>query len=256
MTTYYCNHLDVTGAKDDLDQFISDFHIDRAMIDTKVNEGKWRCDKGWNDDGHREFIKTVSEETGGCGRWDRIRMSSKEDGILISFDSTGGHGGSIVSWMAENHPGLAFSIVFFNDPHQSTCLRFQDGEWAAEESTEIACGKYGTYSDRRLVLSNENQHGSPAEAREALRRWLIAYTGCTIQHDGWPCGTCFNHLLTRIGLDLPHPAYRISNAEPDRANEVWRAIVQIREADLSEGGVPASQTETLEEPFLKSSNHC
>jgi hypothetical protein len=27
--------------------------------------------------------------------------------------------------------------------------------------------------------------------RTKLRRKLAAVTGCTVQHDGWPCGSCF-----------------------------------------------------------------
>jgi hypothetical protein len=69
------------------------------------------------------------------------------------------------------------------------------------------------------------------EAREGLRRWLVAATGCDIQHTGWPCGTCTIHLLTRLGLVEHHPAYHERNADPDRHNEVWRAILQIRDTE-------------------------
>lgn len=31
--------------------------------------------------------------------------------------------------------------------------------------------------------------------RETLRLALVQATGCEIQHDGWPCGTCFHHLF-------------------------------------------------------------
>ena len=27
--------------------------------------------------------------------------------------------------------------------------------------------------------------------KRTLKRALRAKTGCTVQHDGWPCGTCF-----------------------------------------------------------------
>jgi hypothetical protein len=82
------------------------------------------------------------------------------------------------------------------------------------------------------------------EAREELRQWLVKHTGCAIQApyineatageddalQGWPCGTCTMHLLTEIGLDSADPLYQDRNEEPDRHNEVWRAILQIREA--------------------------
>ena len=67
------------------------------------------------------------------------------------------------------------------------------------------------------------------KAREELRRWAVKYTaGCEIQ-DNWPCGTCFVHLLEKLGLDNNHPAYHEHNKPVDRTNEVWRAILQIRE---------------------------
>ena len=72
------------------------------------------------------------------------------------------------------------------------------------------------------------------EAREQLRMWAVKYTeGCDIQ-DRWPCGTCFMDLLNRIGLDDTKPEYKERNKEHDctRHNEVWRAILQIREAKL------------------------
>lgn len=51
------------------------------------------------------------------------------------------------------------------------------------------------------------------EAREDLKDFLVAYTGCTIQ-SGWPCGTCTIELLKQLGVNNP--------------NEAWQAILQVR----------------------------
>lgn len=69
-----------------------------------------------------------------------------------------------------------------------------------------------------------------AETRVAFRKFLVKATGCSIQ-GGWPCGTCTMQLLTDLGLDSDEPEYKERNEEPDRHNEVWRAILQIREHD-------------------------
>jgi endonuclease YncB( thermonuclease family) len=67
---------------------------------------------------------------------------------------------------------------------------------------------------------------------EALRIALIEATSCAIQEsaDGkeWPCGTCACALLGKV---LPHTAqeYAEHNDPVDRVNEVWRAIVQMRD---------------------------
>jgi len=66
------------------------------------------------------------------------------------------------------------------------------------------------------------------QAREDLRKYLVEYTGCEIQ-DGWPCGTCIMALLNGLGLDDTKPEYKEHNKPIDRHNEVWRAILQIRE---------------------------
>ena len=78
------------------------------------------------------------------------------------------------------------------------------------------------------------------EAREDLRKYLIKHTkGCVIQGGiisgkkksfGWPCGTCVIDLLSRIGLDSEKEEYKKSNETPERHNEIWRAILQIRDA--------------------------
>jgi len=68
------------------------------------------------------------------------------------------------------------------------------------------------------------------KAKEELRKWAVKNTtGCNIQ-DGWPCGTCFIHLLGKLGLDAKDARYYEHNSPVDRANEVWRAILQIRVA--------------------------
>ena len=76
-----------------------------------------------------------------------------------------------------------------------------------------------------------------------LRTALIkATSGCTIQQTadgaGWPCGTCVCSLL---GTLLPHNAseYSQHNDPLDRVNEVWRAILQMR--DFAENGLTASE---------------
>jgi hypothetical protein len=68
---------------------------------------------------------------------------------------------------------------------------------------------------------------------DELREWLVFWTGgCDIQ-GGFPCGTCVCGLLDELGVneDKQH------NKPIDRINEVWRAILQIREpyvkSDLS-----------------------
>ena len=71
------------------------------------------------------------------------------------------------------------------------------------------------------------------EARESLRLWSVKYTGgCAIQQaeNGklWPCGTCFNALLGKL-LGTDKTAYNEHNKPVDRINEVWRAILQIRD---------------------------
>ena len=88
-----------------------------------------------------------------------------------------------------------------------------------------------------------NQTKKARQFVEDLRTALIkATSGCTIQQgaDGkdWPCGTCVCGLL---GSLLPHDAseYTQRNDPPDRVNEVWRAILQMR--DCAESGLTASE---------------
>jgi len=74
------------------------------------------------------------------------------------------------------------------------------------------------------------------EAREELRKWLVKYTGCGVQEGingkNYPCGTCFMALLDSLGLDGHNPEYEEHNKPVDRHNEVWRAVLQIRDAEL------------------------
>ena len=64
------------------------------------------------------------------------------------------------------------------------------------------------------------------EARDELREWIATYTMCEVQK-GWACGTCLIGFLDELGVyeDKQH------NKPIDRCNEVWRAILQIREHD-------------------------
>lgn len=72
------------------------------------------------------------------------------------------------------------------------------------------------------------------KAREELRQWLINNSDCECQEGihGWtyPCGTCLFALLKNIGLNPNNKMYKEHNKEVDRLNEVWRAILQIRDA--------------------------
>lgn len=70
-------------------------------------------------------------------------------------------------------------------------------------------------------------------AREEFRQWLVKHTHCEVQtgivngkhsESGWPCGTCVVAFLGELGVQ-EHGAH---NGPPDRMNEAWRAILQIR----------------------------
>jgi hypothetical protein len=63
----------------------------------------------------------------------------------------------------------------------------------------------------------------------SLRKLLVHHTFCDVQN-GWPCGTCFLSTLSEV-LDNTNPEYHNHNEPIDRDNEVWRAILQIRELD-------------------------
>ena len=74
------------------------------------------------------------------------------------------------------------------------------------------------------------------KAREELRKWMVEYTDCDLQTGSggaWPCETCTATLLKSIGLALTDPQYSEHNDEVYHFNEVWRAILQIRDAKLT-----------------------
>lgn len=51
--------------------------------------------------------------------------------------------------------------------------------------------------------------------RELLRKVLVNATGgCAIQHDGWPCNSCFH------SLDI--------SVSSDRLHEMWEAVLAFR----------------------------
>lgn len=87
-------------------------------------------------------------------------------------------------------------------------------------------------------MAKKTLYDTPEQMREGLRRYLVRATDCAIQESvdgkGWPCGTCFMNLLTELGLDSSKPEYAENNGlrdgKTDRFNEVWRAILQIRDA--------------------------
>lgn len=70
--------------------------------------------------------------------------------------------------------------------------------------------------------------------REELRQWAIKVArGCNVQKgDGYgrcyPCGTCFIDGLKRI-MKENNPIIDEHNEPVDRFNEIWRAILQIRD---------------------------
>ena len=71
------------------------------------------------------------------------------------------------------------------------------------------------------------------EAKRAFCRFLVEHSGCSTQDgkDGmsYPCGTCVIALFDAMGLKQKDAQYEDHNEELDRANEVWRAILQIRD---------------------------
>lgn len=60
--------------------------------------------------------------------------------------------------------------------------------------------------------------------KEELRQWAVKWTKCDAQHTGYPCGTCFCHLLGELGVRETG----LHNDPVERTNEVWRALLQIR----------------------------
>ena len=51
--------------------------------------------------------------------------------------------------------------------------------------------------------------------REEVRRNLEIELGCTIQHDGWPCGSCFCTLDADVNLK-------------EDIGEYWQAVLDFR----------------------------
>ena len=68
--------------------------------------------------------------------------------------------------------------------------------------------------------------------KKELCELLVKHTGCRVQEakDGQlrPCGTCTCDLLGSL-MDEEAPEYKEHNDDFDRVNEVWRAILQIRD---------------------------
>lgn len=70
------------------------------------------------------------------------------------------------------------------------------------------------------------------QRREELRKWAIKIAGgCKIQtgegdKKKYPCGTCFCMGLTKLLKQTS--VYKEHNEPIDRINEVWRALLQIR----------------------------
>lgn len=70
------------------------------------------------------------------------------------------------------------------------------------------------------------------QLREKIRKFVVEISGgCEIQGEDkqlWPCGTCLNHILGEL-VDKHKPEYNERNEPPDRINEVWRFILQMRD---------------------------
>ena len=49
--------------------------------------------------------------------------------------------------------------------------------------------------------------------KKKLKQYLAEETGCTIQHDGWPCGSCFNTIDVELAEDI---------------KEYWQPVLSIR----------------------------
>jgi hypothetical protein len=67
---------------------------------------------------------------------------------------------------------------------------------------------------------------------EAVRTALVEATACGIQESvvgkNWPCGTCTCDLIVKL-LPESAPEYAEHNDPVDRVNELWRAILQMRD---------------------------
>jgi len=80
-----------------------------------------------------------------------------------------------------------------------------------------------------MVISSNRQREFVEDFRLAL---INGTNGCGLQNgaDGkvWPCGTCICALLDSL-MPITAPEYSRHNEPIDRVNEVWRAILQIRD---------------------------
>jgi hypothetical protein len=84
-----------------------------------------------------------------------------------------------------------------------------------------------------MSKTTDQEKGRQHEFIEDLRLALIKGThGCELQEGAngksWPCGTCTCALLGSV-LPETAPQYAEHNDPVDRINEVWRAILQIRD---------------------------
>tara|TARA_Y100001963_G_C6778079_1_gene448382 strand:+ start:670 stop:951 length:282 start_codon:yes stop_codon:yes gene_type:complete len=48
---------------------------------------------------------------------------------------------------------------------------------------------------------------------EKLKEYLAEETGCVIQHDGWPCGSCFRTIDVELKEDI---------------TEYWQPVLSVR----------------------------
>ena len=48
---------------------------------------------------------------------------------------------------------------------------------------------------------------------EKLKQYLAEETGCAIQHNGWPCGSCFNTIDVELAEDI---------------TEYWQPVLSVR----------------------------
>jgi hypothetical protein len=74
--------------------------------------------------------------------------------------------------------------------------------------------------------------------REKFRLWSIEVAGgCSLQEgedgEAYPCGTCFNAGLGELITEY-NEEYNGHNDEPDRINEVWRFLLQLRDENYEE----------------------
>lgn len=71
------------------------------------------------------------------------------------------------------------------------------------------------------------------ELRKKIRELAIEIAGgCECQEGNdkqtYPCGTCFNFGLGQL-IDKKTKEYKKHNETPDRINEVWRFLLQLRD---------------------------